>query len=138
MLTVNNIVTHFCWDNFDLSEETPDGFGTTHSTHGIAIQENSGNKNEQVEELVYLQKSKRRSIQFIREDLPPCTMSKKSEPNILPLTPIQPESSSKRLDIQDVLWLLTREMTASEDGKHTPGWSGWLSLSTHTNPPEFP
>ena len=29
-------------------------------------------------------------------------------------------------------------MTASEDGKHTPRWSGWLSLSTHTNPPEFP
>ena len=138
MLTVNNIVTHFCWDNFDLSEETPDGYGTTHSTHGIAIQEHSGNKDEQVEELVYLQKSKRRSIQFMKEDLSPCTMSKRSEPNIQPFSHVQSESSSNRLDSKDVLWLLNREMTASEDRKAIPGWSGWLSLSTNKNPPEFP
>ncbi|KAK3776113.1 hypothetical protein RRG08_046780 [Elysia crispata] len=34
-----NIVTQFCWDNFDMNEETPSGAGTTHSTHGIVIQE---------------------------------------------------------------------------------------------------
>ena len=34
-----NSVIHFCWDNFDLNEETPSGSGTTHSTHGIVIQE---------------------------------------------------------------------------------------------------
>ena len=37
--TENNVVLHLCWDNFDLNEETPSGSGTTHSTHGIAIQE---------------------------------------------------------------------------------------------------
>ena len=26
-----NIVTHFCWDNFDINEETPSGSGTTHT-----------------------------------------------------------------------------------------------------------
>ena len=35
----NNAVLHLCYDNFDLDEETPSGSGTTHSTHGIVIQE---------------------------------------------------------------------------------------------------
>ena len=34
-----NVVTHLCWDNFDLKEETPSGAGTTHTAHGIIIQE---------------------------------------------------------------------------------------------------
>ena len=37
--TENNSVIHFCWDNFDLNKETPSGMSTTHSTHGIVIQE---------------------------------------------------------------------------------------------------
>ena len=40
--TEKNSVIHFCWDNFDLNEETPSGAGTTHSTHGIVIQELTG------------------------------------------------------------------------------------------------
>ena len=35
----NNHVIHLCYDNFDLDEETPSGSGTTHSTHGIVIQD---------------------------------------------------------------------------------------------------
>ena len=35
----NNFVLHLCWNNFDLNEETAPGSGTTHSTHGIIIQE---------------------------------------------------------------------------------------------------
>ena len=34
-----NLVTHLCWDNFDLTEETPSGAGTTHTAHGIIVQE---------------------------------------------------------------------------------------------------
>ena len=29
----NNSVIHFCWDNFDLNEETLSGIGTIHPTH---------------------------------------------------------------------------------------------------------
>ena len=32
------VITHFCWNNFDLREETVSGSGTTHSTHSIVIQ----------------------------------------------------------------------------------------------------
>ena len=35
----NNAVLHMCYDNFDLDEVTLSGSGTTHSTHGIVIQE---------------------------------------------------------------------------------------------------
>ena len=41
-----NVITHFCWDNFDLIEETLSGAGTTHSTHGIVIQEVKGGKDQ--------------------------------------------------------------------------------------------
>ena len=34
-----NSFIHLCWDNFDLTEETPSGAGTTHTAHGIVIQE---------------------------------------------------------------------------------------------------
>ena len=34
-----NLFTHLCWDNFDLTEETPSGAGMTHIAHGIVIQE---------------------------------------------------------------------------------------------------
>ena len=37
--TRGNKLVHLCWDNFYLSEETPTGAGTTHSTHGIVVQE---------------------------------------------------------------------------------------------------
>ena len=33
-----NKVSHLCWDNFDVNEETPSGAGTTHCAHGILIQ----------------------------------------------------------------------------------------------------
>ena len=35
----DNAVLHFAWDNFDLCEQTVSGSSTTHSTHGIVIQE---------------------------------------------------------------------------------------------------
>ena len=54
----NYIVTHFCWDNFDLQEETVSGSGTTHSTHdtiihevsatsaGVVLQQTAGNQSQ--------------------------------------------------------------------------------------------
>jgi len=37
----DNEVSHICWDNFNLNEETPSGAATTHTTHGIIIQQAS-------------------------------------------------------------------------------------------------
>ena len=44
-----NRITHLCWDDFDLNEETPSGVGTTHSAHDIVNQETTAdnvNQNE--------------------------------------------------------------------------------------------
>jgi len=37
--SVANKYIHSCFDNFDMNEGTPSGTGTTHSTHGIVVQE---------------------------------------------------------------------------------------------------
>lgn len=34
-----NVVTHICWDTFDLNEEIPSRAGTTHTSNGIIIRE---------------------------------------------------------------------------------------------------
>ena len=38
-VSVIDKLLHLLWDNFDLKEEVPTGSGTTHSTHGIVLQE---------------------------------------------------------------------------------------------------
>ena len=35
----SNKARNICWDDFDINEETPSGASTTHTTHGILIQE---------------------------------------------------------------------------------------------------
>ena len=60
-------ITHFCWDNFDLTEETIDGSGTTYSTHGIMIQEIKEENMEKIMEqpTVKTGKTKKRSATLI-------------------------------------------------------------------------
>jgi hypothetical protein len=41
--TTGNKVSKLCWDNIDFNEETPSGFGISHNTHGILIQELTDN-----------------------------------------------------------------------------------------------
>ena len=78
--TDNNLVTHFCWDNFDLT-----GADTTHTTHGIVIQEVSGTPESEVtderetlrcqtetDKATSVIQKKRRSIAYQPKDLPPC------------------------------------------------------------------
>ena len=42
ILPHQNILKHFCWDNFDLLEETLHIAGTTHTAYGLSIQETTG------------------------------------------------------------------------------------------------
>lgn len=66
----NNIITHLCWDNFDLNEETPSGSGTTHSAHGIVIQETTDHETagEPTETLTKISRS--RSVDYQPENIP--------------------------------------------------------------------
>ena len=59
----NNLITHFCWDNFDLNEETASGARTTHSTYGIVLQEISHVSPQQTYEV---ERTKNRSITYMK------------------------------------------------------------------------
>ena len=83
------VITNFCWDNFDILEETPSGLGTMHSTHGIIIQEtleNSDNDNmiqDQTCNNIVMPVSKRRSANYQPTNLEPCFIHSKVEPTLV-------------------------------------------------------
>lgn len=121
----NNLITQFCWDNFDLNEETPSGAGTTHSTHGIIIQE--------IKEQPYIpqtlpeiDKKKKRSISCANQQLEPCFINSKVEPNILTHTTSLNKNIDFKVEFSDFMWMLSR-MEINEDCQSIPGWNGWLS-----------
>ncbi|GFS21870.1 hypothetical protein ElyMa_003349200 [Elysia marginata] len=125
----NNLITQFCWDNFDLNEETPSGSGTTHSTHGIVIQE--------IKEQPYIpqtlpevDKKKKRSISCANQQLEPCFINPKVEPNILTHTTSLNKSIDFKVEFSDFMWMLAR-MEINEDNQSIPGWNGWLSNVSH-------
>ena len=82
-----NLVTHLCWDNFDLTEETPSGAGTTHTAHGIIIQEVSTAKeniSESPEEFDQA-RTKSRSAKCTSQNIKPCYAKNKVAAQVVPL-----------------------------------------------------
>ena len=61
--TESNKIVHFCWDNFDLNEEIPSGTGTTHTAHGIVIQEVEADAVIQSRDLPQIPKSHKHTVQ---------------------------------------------------------------------------
>jgi hypothetical protein len=76
--TTGNRVAHLCWDNFDVNEETPSGAGTTHSTHGIIIQEVFTTGELSLNEST-LPRSGERSFKPKLPHIPPCFSKKCGE-----------------------------------------------------------
>jgi len=77
--THGNIVSNLCWDNFDMDEETVSGSGTTHSTHGILIQELTTDSVVVVQE-TYLPRRMKGFKRKCESVLPPCYAKKRAEP----------------------------------------------------------
>ncbi|KAL8580465.1 hypothetical protein ACOMHN_001234 [Nucella lapillus] len=84
ILKEDNVTLHFCWDNFDLQEETASGAGTTHSAHGIAIQEvTSGTQvTPHLQELEQQHSSRQRTVDYQPQPLQPCFVNQKVEPKL--------------------------------------------------------
>jgi len=77
-----NKVSHMVWDNIDINEETPSGAGTTHTTHGIVVQEVMPNTNlNQDRTCLSITKTKQRSCNFMPTTLPPCYIKGRVEPS---------------------------------------------------------
>ena len=133
-MTGNEII-HFCWDNFDLNEETPSGAGTTHSTHGIVIQERSEADHSEDEDrgpAVIIDKNKQRSAFHRDTVLEPCFVKGRPDPvlnaqcsgerNIL-------KEFSNVAKASDATWVLCRSLSVQHGNQSVPDWGGWVSLT---------
>ena len=127
-----NLVTHLCWDNFDLTEETPSGAGTTHTAHGIIIPEVSTAKeniSESPEEFDQA-RAKSRSAKCTSQNIEPCYAKKMVEPNI---TVSETEAActldETRVQSSDTLWFLCRSGVLHHITQVVPPWTGWVSLT---------
>ena len=109
-----------------------DGLGTTHSTHGILIQEVCAKHMEAPEE-IYLPRKTMPGVKYTPKPLLLCFSKKRVEPvmpQILSKSLVECRSAA-RLSADELLWKISR---ARHNKEYTvPHWSGWLSvMADHT------
>ena len=120
----HNIVTHLCWDNFDLNEETPSGSGSTHSTHGIVFQEVCSISIDTATTHI---KIRQKSITYVPKVIQPYYAKQQVE-HALNLS-VAVHSNLTRLQEAchlDFLWIYTRHIKAGN--QTVPSWHGWNSM----------
>ncbi|KAL8613731.1 hypothetical protein ACOMHN_029588 [Nucella lapillus] len=131
ILKEDNVTLHFCWDNFDLQEETASGAGTTHSAHGIAIQEvTSGTQvTTHLQELEQQHSSRQRTVDYQPQPLQPCCfVNQKVEPKLnIVETSVTNHTSAQYASQADFIWILARYRFSSD--QCIPSWAGWVSLT---------
>ena len=126
--TENNSVIHFCWDNFDLNEETPSGTGTTYSTRGIVIQELTGV--DQTRSVGPSQTKER--LKVILPDatkLQPCFSKLKTDPNLI-VSQSKPVCNFTSSEFLNFIWLFCRNIGSVMENQIVPPWTGWLSKTS--------
>jgi len=120
----NNKVCNICSDNFDVLEETPSGAGTTHTTHGIVVQEVVDNAIIVPKE-VSIPKSRERSFKYSPFELPPCFAKKKAEPAITPCLSTKDTFIDTNALTSELAWVISRALY--NQSFTVPEWSGWIS-----------
>jgi len=126
-----NVVSLLCWDNFDINEETPTGSGTTHTTHGIMIQE-VPSTDLCVSHSTSLGRTRERSFNYKSLPLKPCYSARRVEPVLSSAssTAVQEQSPVNVVaqSHRQLLWALCRGLfnTACT----VPDWNGWISKTT--------
>lgn len=127
-----NKLMHTYFDNFDLLEETPSGAGTTHSTHGIMIQELISDHIPVLEESNV--PTCKQKIKFSGDCLPPYFGKKRVEAANLSTTHSTRSESLTRLRNHEFAWSTCRSKFNTEC--KVPDWRGWLSLTTNKPVPQ--
>jgi hypothetical protein len=128
IVTSDSIVCHTCWDNFDLNEQTPSGAGTTHSTHGIVIQELSCDL-PAIVETTDETRTGSRSFKYIPPVVKQVSIPNKVEP-IIPNSFISDVANCCfKFPLADGLcWSVCRALF--NDKSTVPEWCGWLSQTS--------
>ena len=116
-----NRFCHFCFDNFDLLEETKSGAETTHTTHGIVIQEimplvadppagtSSLLETVVVDSDASTSQAERETTQFFPDSLEPYFKHPHIEPVLAQSALEQPPSITvPNIKVQELAWTLCR------------------------------
>ena len=127
--TEHNEIIHFCWDNFDLNEETPSGSGTTHTAHGIAIQEVENGAEVTDPDLPNVSESHRRTADLIIDELEPCFAKAKAEPNFNVTKAVPETCDFSDSMLSDFLWIFARKQLPQVN-QSVPSWAGWPSATS--------
>jgi len=128
-----NVVAHLCWDNFDINEQTPSGAGTTHTTHGIVIQEVDSSTVEPME-CVPQDRTRERCFKYTAPVLPPCYTKRHVEPtfSLSVLGEDQSEHIERAVPLthspRDFMWAICRGLCNNDCT--VPDWNGWISMTT--------
>ena len=122
----SNSVIHFCWDNFDLNEETPSGSGTTHSTHGIVIQEVASGAELETTAMTPVIRDRKRTIKPDIAELRPCFLKPKVGPNF-DIRCTKPDIDFSEVEQDHFIWFLSRKTGACFEHQTVPSWAGWVS-----------
>jgi len=142
-----------------MNEETPSGKGTTHSTHGIVIQElvetsdldldetvSSASVADVVETVPEASVSQaidktiqtKKKFKYVDKEIPPCFAKKRAEPVLkVSNTDINNSvitSNPSLMVSTEFLWTLCRALLNA--GYTVPEWSGWVSKTTITQSSE--
>jgi len=127
----NNKFSHTCWDNFDILEETPSGSGTTHTTHGIIIQELcdpslSSTSTVQAEN-TFKNASRSRSLKYSEKGIADYICKKRVEPSSVTCTNAQcvDQELLQQSRLQECVWTVCRSLANA--AMTVPEWSGWVS-----------
>ena len=112
-----NSFIYLSWDNFDLTEETPSGAGTTHTAHGIVIQEVfTSAEIDACSEQQSLPEDKKRSVTVVPHEIEPYYSKKRAEPNLVVSNTIVEETCSEKLaKFSDILWILAKFCSSSSE-----------------------
>jgi len=125
-MTANKMI-NMCWDNFDINEETASGAETTHTTHGIVIQELMTDMPITLPSLDSIPRTKERSVKYTLPSLPPCFSHKRVEPSVT--SPCHNQISISEMHCADMKfemsWVICRGQY--NPNSTVPEWSGWIS-----------
>ena len=127
-----NIALHYNWDNFDLNEETPSGTGTTHSTHGIVIQDVANDAGSKIIEITPVARDRKRIIKPDTTDLKPCFIKPKVGPNF-DIERTKPEIDFSDTERENFIWFLSRNTGSSFECQTVPSWAGWVSQTAQSS-----
>lgn len=120
-----------------MKEETPSGAGTTHTAHGIIIQEVTDIDQDNEADVFNVQdevpKTKRRSIQCTPEHYEPCFAKEKAEPKLrVTNTTVGKTQAESQAKSSDVVWVICRALTSRQSTQVVPPWAGWVSKTETT------